>query len=276
MSEWVFRVAALITCISIGLISASIVFREALPDSGQLVYDALVNQNYDIYLLDSGHKIRHNLTRNDSLDTQAVWSPDGRYIVFQSRRDGGRWLYVMDANGGEIRRHSMHGAPVQVMHPRLPTNRYLAFAVEAATGRVFAVDSVHKMVDQIEPRGRVAVSYLELDMSGPIAVDGPLLWVADAECGCVKEWRNGQLVRRLASGKLRQPLGLEAERGEVYVLDGFDRSISRVFEGGLETVLPAELNLVSPQHISISNGIMHVADGPGRSVAVFRIRRHLS
>ncbi len=185
-------------------------------------------------------------------------------------------IYVMDANGGEIRRHSMHGAPVQVMHPRLPTNRYLAFAVEATTGRVFAVDSVHKMVDQIEPGGRVAVSYLELDMPGPIAVDGTLLWVADTECGCVKEWRNGHFVRRLASGKLRLPMGLVAERGEVYVLDGFDRSISRVFEGGLETVAPADLNLVSPQHISVSNGIMHVADGPGRSVAVFRIRRHLS
>src|SRR5688572_16768467 len=102
MSEWVFRVAALITCLSIGLVSASIVFSEALPDRGQLVYDALVNQNYDIFLLDIGHNIRHNLTRNDSLDTQAVWSPDGRYIVFQSRRDGGRWLYVMDANGGNI------------------------------------------------------------------------------------------------------------------------------------------------------------------------------
>ncbi|MBI5109713.1 MAG: hypothetical protein HZA62_13310 [Rhodocyclales bacterium] len=227
-----------------------------------------------LFVADAGHGKLFRYDRGSGL----MAAVPGVRIAAGSKLDAGTdgSIYIMDAMGGEIRRHSMHGAPVLVMHPRLPSSRYLAFAMEAASGRVFAVDSVHKMVDRIEPGGRVALSYLELDRPGPIAIDGTALWVADAECGCVREWRNGGFVRRLASGKLRLPMGLVAERGEVYVLDGFDRSISRVFEGGLETVAPADLNLVSPQHIFVSNGIMYVADGASRSVAVFRIRRHPS
>ena len=225
-----------------------------------------------IFVADAGYGKLFRYDRGSGLMAAVAGVRIGAGSKLHAGVDGS--IFVMDAMGGEIRRHSMHGASVQVMHPRLPSNRYLAFTVETTTGRVFAVDSVHKMVDQIEPGGRVALSYLELDMSGPVAVDGTTLWVADAECGCVREWRNGSFVRRLANGKLRLPIGLVAERGEVYVLDGFDRSISRVFEGGLETVVPADLNLVSPQHIFVANGIMYVADGASRSVAVFRIRRH--
>ena len=182
-------------------------------------------------------------------------------------------VYILDPMGSEIHRHSMHGLPLHVMHSRLPTNRYLDFTVDGTTGRAFAVDSVHRVIDQIEPGGRVAIAHLELDAAGPIVVDGGSLYVADAKCGCVTEWRNGGIARRLAAGKVRLPRGLVAERGEIYLLDGFDRSISRVYEGGLETILPADLNLVSPEQISVSNGIMYVADGVSRSVAVFRIRR---
>jgi hypothetical protein len=142
------------------------------------------------------------------------------------------------------------------------------------TGRVFAVDPLHQGVDQIEPMGRVALSYLDLDATGPVAVDGATLLAADSKCKCVSEWRNGSFVRRLAAGEIRLPRSLATEDGEVYVLDGFDRSISRVFEGGLETLSPADLNLISPEQIFVAGGMMYVADGAKRTVAIFRIRRH--
>jgi hypothetical protein len=176
-------------------------------------------------------------------------------------------VYLLDAMGGEIRRHSMHGLTLPAMHSRVPSSRYLDFAVDNMTGRVFAVDSMYRVVDQIEPLGRVALAALELTVAGPIAVDGTTLLVADAQCKCVNEWRNGIFTRRLAEGSMRLPKVLAAEGGEVYLLDGFDRSISRVYEGG------PELNLISPEHISVSGGMMYVTDGVSRTVAVFRIRR---
>lgn len=182
-------------------------------------------------------------------------------------------IYILDHLGSEIQRHSMQGLPLQTMHSRVPTGRYLDFAVDGSTGRVFAVDAAHRVVDQIEPAGRVAIASLELDASGPIALDSGTLLVASAQCGCVTEWRNGNIARRMAVGKVRLPRGLVADRGELYLLDSFDRSISRVYEGGLETIVPADVNLVSPEQIFVSDGIMYVADGVSRSVAVFRIRR---
>jgi Tol biopolymer transport system component len=41
------------------------------------------------------------LTHNDVLDTYPSWSPDGSRIVFQSNRDGGSEIYVMDADGSD-------------------------------------------------------------------------------------------------------------------------------------------------------------------------------
>jgi len=182
-------------------------------------------------------------------------------------------IYLLDRLGGEITRYSMHSGLQPAMHPRLPTSRYLDFTVDAATGRVFAVDSVHSLVDRIEPVGRVALAHLEFITPGPIAIDGDRLYVADSKCACVNEWRNGVLVRTLAKGKLRLPQELASERGELYMLDGFDKTVSRVFEGGLETHTPQDLGLVSPQQFFVSDGMMYVADGPGKRIAVFRIKR---
>lgn len=102
-ARWFFRLGVVAICLIIALISASIGLGKVLPDNGQLIYDALVNQNYDIFVLDIGRYIRYNLTHNTALDTQAAWSPDGRYIAFRSRRDQQQWLYIMDADGGNVR-----------------------------------------------------------------------------------------------------------------------------------------------------------------------------
>lgn len=185
----------------------------------------------------------------------------------------GGTIYLLDQLGSEITRYSMHNGLLPPMHPRLPTSRYLDFAVDSATGTVYAVDSAHKLVDRIEPVGRLAIAYLETISPGPIAIELDRLYLADSQCGCVNEWRSGQLVRTLAKGKMRLPQCMASERGELYLLDAFDRTISRVSEGGLEIHSPQDLGLVSPQHFSVSDGIMYVADGPGRRIAAFRIRR---
>lgn len=84
-------------------VGVSIVFGQALP-AGEVIYDGVVHYaNVDLFVLDIGRGIALNLTRTHELDTQGVWSPDGQHIAFHSRRDGARWIYIMDAWGRNLR-----------------------------------------------------------------------------------------------------------------------------------------------------------------------------
>ena len=44
------------------------------------------------------------LTDNSAMDTRPAWSPDGMKIAFTSNRDGMNEIYVMDANGSDVKR----------------------------------------------------------------------------------------------------------------------------------------------------------------------------
>ncbi len=225
-----------------------------------------------IYIADAGHRRLFRYERSNGLMHAVPGVSISAGSLLRSSVDG--TLYVLDAMRGEIQRYGLGGRPLPALHPRVPSSRYLDFAVEPATGRVFAVDAMWRVVDQIEPLGRVALAYLDIPAAGPMAIAGDSLLIADTKCKCVGEWRAGRLVRQLAAGQIRLPKALVADGEEVYVLDGFDRSISRVFQGGLETIPAKELNLLAPDQISVSGGMMYVADGASRTVAVFRIRRH--
>ena len=44
------------------------------------------------------------LTNNNAMDCEPVWSPDGSRIAFWSNRDGGKEIYLMDADGSNVKR----------------------------------------------------------------------------------------------------------------------------------------------------------------------------
>ena len=44
------------------------------------------------------------LTNNNAMDCEPVWSPDGNRMAFWSNRDGGKEIYVMDADGSNVKR----------------------------------------------------------------------------------------------------------------------------------------------------------------------------
>lgn len=238
-----------------------------------LAPEGVVSVLGSLFIADAGYGRVFRLERGTGLMAAVPGLRIASGTKLRAGQDG--TLHVLDPLGTEIRRLSLHGASLPAMHARLPTSRYLDFVVEGATGRVLAVDSVHKVIDRIEPVGRAAIDILEIDAMGPVALlDGAIL-LADNRCACVNEFRDGRLVRRLGQGSIRQPVDLVVDRGEVYLLDAFDRSISRVYEGGLESIFPAQLDLISPKQIFVSNGIMHVADPAKRAVSVFRIHRRL-
>ncbi len=50
------------------------------------------------------------LTNDPASDTFAVWAPDGTKVAFASNRDGKLGIYVMDADGGNVRRLTYNSA----------------------------------------------------------------------------------------------------------------------------------------------------------------------
>ncbi|HEB79314.1 MAG TPA: Tol-Pal system protein TolB, partial [Rhodospirillales bacterium] len=58
--------------------------------------------------MDLGTRKVKQLTRHSAIDTSPSYSPDGDQITFNSDRGGSQQIYVMNANGGNVRRIS-HG-----------------------------------------------------------------------------------------------------------------------------------------------------------------------
>jgi dipeptidyl aminopeptidase/acylaminoacyl peptidase len=67
------------------------------PDGRRVVVQRTVQGNTDLWLLDGIRVIR--FTFDAARDAFALWSPDGKQIVFDSVRTGGRNLYVKAASG---------------------------------------------------------------------------------------------------------------------------------------------------------------------------------
>jgi TolB protein len=64
----------------------------------------------DIYILGIVSGSLRRVTKDDSIETEASWSPDGRSLVLTSDRGGKPQLYVVSAQGGEPRRLTYDGA----------------------------------------------------------------------------------------------------------------------------------------------------------------------
>lgn len=245
----------------------------AMPgDLGQyvpLVFPvAAVASFNDIYIADAGVSRLYRYDR--ALDALAVMPEPriGTATRLQTGPDGS--IYVLDPFASEIRRYTRGGRPLPSLPPRLGTSRYAAFAVDPLTGKVYAVDSAHLFVDEIQPLGQLSIEFERLGEAGPVAADGRGLFVADVSCGCVVEWVGGRAGRRFGAGKLHRPLALAVDdRHQIYAV-GADRSIALVHEEGVEFIAPAALGLQMPESIATAPGMILVADGAGHRVAAFR------
>lgn len=146
------------------------------PDRTRILFssDRLGAGNYDIFVADADGREPVRLTTEPTMDIQPVWTADGSHIVFVSARGGIRQLYVMRADGRELRQLTALSGGADAPAPR-PDGKAVAF-----TGY------------PVGPSGQSDIFTVSLDGGAPVAVtstldrserrpaylpDGQLAWV---------------------------------------------------------------------------------------------------
>lgn len=73
-------------------------------NEGQIAFETDRDGNWEIYTLDVRTGLAYNLTHTSAADHSPTWSPDGRQIAFHSNRSSDSDIYVMNADGKNVRR----------------------------------------------------------------------------------------------------------------------------------------------------------------------------
>lgn len=81
----------------------------------------------DIYKVGSKGGDAVRLTSAPSIESEPVWSPDGKSIAFATDRNGGQDIYMMDADGGSLRRMTYNSVS-ESPEAFTPDGKYLLFS----------------------------------------------------------------------------------------------------------------------------------------------------
>ena len=163
------------------------------PDGRRLVVTlGGVDGNLDIYVLDINTRRTTRLTTNRSIDTEGTWSPDGRFIYFNSDRSGGPQVYRVSANGGTPERVTYEGS--YNARPRLsPDGKRLAMVHNDRGNFRIAVMN-------LERKDLLVLSEGRQDESPSFAPNSDILIYA------TRQGRNGVLETVSADGLIRQKM----------------------------------------------------------------------
>jgi TolB protein len=96
----------------IALEDAGYVIDPAWSPNGQLLAFSWQRPdgNYDIYVMDIANHQLVQLTRDTGRNERPCWAPDGRHIVFESTRTGGRQIWTMLADGSDAHQLTKQGS----------------------------------------------------------------------------------------------------------------------------------------------------------------------
>jgi TolB protein len=91
------------------------------PDSLRIAFTGIVDNHYEIFVIDADGQNERQLTRLGGQCTFAAWSPDGQNIAFVCRMDdfpyGRATLYVMNSNGSDLREIAPVECPIDGGRP---------------------------------------------------------------------------------------------------------------------------------------------------------------
>lgn len=73
------------------------------PDGRRIAFRKFLDNNSEVYVMDSDGANVRNLTDHPAFDGWPDWSPDGRRIAFASNRNSSYQIFVMDADGRNVK-----------------------------------------------------------------------------------------------------------------------------------------------------------------------------
>jgi TolB protein len=163
------------------------------------------NGNLDVYTLDLATQQLRQITTDDSIDTEASWSPDGKVVYFNSDRSGGPQVYRVGIEpGARPERVTFEG--VYNARPRLsPDGKQLAVVYgQNNTYRIGILGTARGSPPQILTNGR-------LDESPSFAPNGAQIIYATRVNGrgvLASVSTDGRIKSEIASasGDVREPV----------------------------------------------------------------------
>jgi Tol biopolymer transport system component len=103
------------------------------PDGRRIVFDARVQGNPDIWVMNADGSQPLRMTTEMSEDVTGAWAPDGNSIVFCSNRSGELQLWRVPVGGGSAVRFTREGG----FAPRLsPDGKYFYYLKSRANGEL--------------------------------------------------------------------------------------------------------------------------------------------
>jgi TolB protein len=139
------------------------------------------------------------LTTHFAIDTESVWTPDGKTIIFTSDRGGRPQLYKVPSSGGQVQRLTFDGR--QNMDAAVsPDGKMIAMVHDSGNGDGYQIATMELATGamQILSKGR-------LDESPSFAPNGSMIIYATTS------GRRGQLAAVSVDGKIRQSLSSQED-----------------------------------------------------------------
>lgn len=96
MRRLILRVAITIVLACAGLIGTAQAAGTILPRGAQIAFVSQRHGSNDIYLMEVDRGLFHRVTSGPANNHTPLWSPDGRYLVFESNRVRGNNLFIID------------------------------------------------------------------------------------------------------------------------------------------------------------------------------------
>jgi TolB protein len=128
--------------------------------------------NSEIWVRNLETNIQEKLTDHPSIDTSPSYSPDGKYITFNSDRSGYQQIYVMRSDGSKVKRISfgkgIYGTPVWsprgdlIAFTKLHKGKFFIGVMRTdGTGERLLTENFYQEAPSWSPNGRIIIFYRE-------------------------------------------------------------------------------------------------------------------